>query len=69
MISTFLSQRAPFHHGVVTPSCPEIRLQQNALIPNLLRILLWGRFLIVLRIFGWADSINEREEADGGGHC
>jgi hypothetical protein len=32
-----------------------------------LRILLWGRFLIVLGVFGWADSINERDEADGGG--
>ena len=26
-----------------------------------------GIFLIVLRAIGWADSINERDEADGGG--
>ena len=26
-----------------------------------------GRFLIVLHVFVWADSINERDEADGGG--
>ena len=29
--------------------------------------MLWGGFLIVLRVFGHSDSTNERDEANGAG--
>ena len=51
----------------VAPECPEIRLQRNALIPSLLKILFWGRYLIVRVCTVPARVQHGRDEADGGG--
>ena len=53
--------------AILVASCPETRLQRNALISSLLGGPCWGGFGSCFRVFGRSNCADERDEADGGG--